>query len=122
MEIMQHDSDYHFNKDLFGGMAVKFKNIEKLHQLLVKHIGDYNPDRFELVAVRIYYGKETVVTIYSLDKNRQEGSNFSKEKLPVHKFKVNNLHPAELLPFIEECNFTLTTGNYDLNEMEVINK
>ena len=87
-----------------------------------KNLPDYNPDRFEVMALRFFYGKETMITLYAVDKHRMEGTNFSEGKMPVKKFKLNPSFMKDILPLVEECNFTLTTGNYPLMDMEVINK
>ncbi len=104
-----------------GGIHVTLSEGQTLDDLCTQYIDDYNPDRFEAVAIRLFAGKETIVTIYALDKTRQENST-SKEKLPVKKFKLEHISVRELLQFFEEFNFTLSSGNYDLEDMEVINK
>jgi hypothetical protein len=119
---MQLESDINIKGDLGGAVSIKFKDGEAFNQYCAKHIPEYNPDRFEVMALRFYYGKETIVTLYSVDKNRIEGTNFSKDKMPVKKFKLNMDFLKDILPFVEECNFTLTTGNYPLMDMEVINR
>jgi hypothetical protein len=37
-----------------------------------------------------------IATIYAIDKERQEGSNFSGEKIPVKKFKIENVSVSKL--------------------------
>lgn len=119
---MKLQSDVNIQGDLGGTMSVQFKYNNSLNDYCAKHIPNYDPDRLEALAIRLYYGKETIVTVYAIDKDRLEGTNFTPEKMPVKKFKLEFTFLKDILPFIEECNFTLTTGHYPLEEMEVINK
>lgn len=119
---MQLQSDTDIRDDLGGVMSIKFKQDSSFNDYCRTHIGNYNPDRFEIVAIRFYLKTEPVLTLYALDKSRQEGSNFTPGKIPVKKFKLHPPFLQDIIPFIEECNFTLTTGNYPLADMEVINK
>ena len=63
-----------------------------------------------------------IVTLYALDKVRQESSNFDSNKLPVKKFKSIVFDFTDILTYLDELNFTISTGNYPLEEIEVINK
>jgi hypothetical protein len=111
--------DHHDNS---GGITVKLRNGLSLDDICAESLPDYNRDRFEAVALRLFAGKETICTIYALDKQRQEGSNFNPEKLPVKKFKIENVSIAALFNWFDEFNFTISTGNYNLEDIEVINK
>jgi hypothetical protein len=119
---MQLKSDVNIKGDLGGAISVRFKPGSTFSDYCVAHIENFDLNRFEILAVRFYYAKETIITVYAIDKNRLEGSNFNKNKLPVKKFKLAFPFLKDILPFIEECNFTLTTGHYPLEDMEVINK
>ena len=119
---MQLESDIHIKDDLGGAMSIKFKKGSSFDEYCRNNIENYNPDRFEVLAIRLYYGKETNITLYAIDKDRMEGDNFKKDKIPVKKFKLNISFLQSILSFIDECNFTLTTGNYPISDMEVINK
>jgi hypothetical protein len=119
---MQLESDIHIKDDLAGALSVKLKPGQALNDYFEKHIPEYNPDRFEVLAIRFFYGTESAVTLYAIDKSRLEGTNFSKDKIPVKKFKLDPNFLNDILPMVEEYNFTLTTGNYPLVDMEVINK
>jgi hypothetical protein len=109
-------------EELKGPISLKLSVGKTIEEFCEKHFNNYNRDQFEMVALRFYLGKEIIVTLYALDKVRQEGSNFNYSKLPVKKFKSNALDFADVLPYIDELNFTLSNGNYPLEEMEVINK
>jgi hypothetical protein len=108
--------------ELRGILSFKLQPGTTLDEFCAKNFSNYDPKQFEAIAIRVFYGKELVVTLYALDKVRQEGSNYNKEKLPVKKFKTGIFSLSELLSFIDEFNFTLTTGTYSMDEMEVINK
>ena len=119
---MKLESEISIKDDLGGVISIKFKPGSSIEEYCKNNIENYNPDRFEVLAIRFYYGKETAITLYAIDKDRMEGDNFNKDKMPVKKFKLNVAFMQNLIPFIEEGNFTLTTGNYPLADMEVINK
>jgi hypothetical protein len=119
---MQHELNFEGHGDLSGEIAVTLANKQTLDDFCVQYIADYNKDRFEAFAIRVLLGKETVITIYAIDKTRQEGTTFNKEKIPVKKFKLDTLPLHSLFSYCESFNFTLTTGNYRLDDMQVINK
>lgn len=109
-------------EELKGHIAFTFKQNATFEEFCAANFDNYDRDRFEAIAIRMFYGKEIFVTLYALDKSRQEGTNFSINKLPVKKFKTTTLSLTQILPFIEEFNFTLSSGNYSMDDMEVINK
>jgi hypothetical protein len=108
--------------ELSGKLTLTLTPGRTLDDFCERNFDNYNSDQYEAVAIRFYYGKEIVVTLYALDKVRQEGTNYNINKIPVKKFKTTTFGLPELFTFISEFNFTLSTGNYDLDEMEVINK
>lgn len=105
-----------------GGISVKLKKDTSLDDFCAKHLPTYDPDRFEAIAIRLFAGSETIITVYALDKVRQERSNYNPDKIPVKKFKIHTLAPSSVLEFFEEYNFTLQVGNYEITDMEIINK
>lgn len=117
---MNHER--HFQQEsLSGTLSARMIGNMRLDDFCMKHIAGYNPDRMEAIAVRLFVGKETLITVYALDKSRQELSSTDPEKLPVKKFKIEHLRADELFQFFSEFNFTLSTGSYDLEDMQVIN-
>jgi hypothetical protein len=119
---MKLSSDTKVKNDLVGTIAVDLKPGTSLDDFCSRMISNYNPDRFEAFAIRFYFGNEKIVTVYAIDKDRLEGGNFDKDKMPVKKFKLDQKFIEELFPLIYTGNFTLTTGNYPIDDMEVINK
>ena len=118
---MEHE--FNFTREAIAGeMSVKLANNQTLDDFCVQHIADYNRDRFEALAIRVYVGDETVITIYAVDKTRQENTTIMVNKLPVKKFKITTLPVSELFSYCEGFNCTLSTGNYALEDMEVINR
>lgn len=111
--------DYH---DISGGITVKLRQGLSLDDLCMQYLPDYNRDRFEAVALRLFAAKEVIVTIYALDKQRQEGSNFNPDKLPVKKFKIEDLSVPQIFEWFDEFNFTINAGNYAMEDIEVINR
>jgi hypothetical protein len=110
------------NERINGTVTVEFQPGRSLIEFCERNFQNFDPDRFEVVAVRLYFGMEMIITLYALDKARQEGSNYNINRLPVRKFKLNNLSALDVLEFVSEFNLTLSTGNYDISDMEVINK
>lgn len=119
---MEGSPENYVKEKLKGVISVELKEGKTLEEFCEKSFINYNRDQYEAVAMRLYFGKEIILTLYALDKVRQEGSTFDKDKLPVKKFKMNSLPPFDILSFIDEFNFTISTGNYSIEDMEVINK
>ena len=87
---MEHEINFQHG-DISGNIAVKFANGQNLDDFCVQHIADYNRDRFEAIAIRVFAGNETVITIFAMDKLRQEGSTFTPGKIPVKKFNATSV-------------------------------
>jgi hypothetical protein len=117
------EQELHFEHgDLTGEVSVSLHNEESLDDIFSKYIHDYNKDRFEAIAVRIFAGKENVITLYAADKIRQADNGRNTDKIPVKKFKIEGMSWNELLPFLSSFNCTLHTNNYPLEAMEVVNR
>ena len=109
-------------QEITGELSVKLANGQTLDDFCAEHVADYNRDRFEALAIRVFVGDETIITVFAIDKNRQEGDNFSEGKIPVKKFKLETMDLSSVLSYCGSFNFTLSTGNYQIADMEVINK
>jgi hypothetical protein len=117
------EKELHFERgDLTGEVSVTLDSSQNLDELCAKYIYDYNRDRFEPLALRIYIGKEIVATLYAADKLRQEDSTIDPEKIPVKKFKVPGIPLHELFRYIASLNLTLSTNIYPIESMQVMNK
>lgn len=115
--------ELHFEHgDMTGAISITLANGLTLDDFCVQHIAEYNCDRFEAFAIRLFFGKETVITVYAVDKIREENSDLKAKKIAVKKFKINTIPVNELFSYCAAFNCTLTTGNYNLEDMEVMNK
>lgn len=108
--------------DMGGNMSFKFREGHSIYTLAEKIFAQFNADDHEPIALRLYYGKETIITLYALDKVRQENSTGASSKIPVRKFKAELDSLGILLTFVEEINFTAQAGNFPLEDMDVINR
>lgn len=109
-------------EQLKGILSVTIEPGKSLNDFCKLNFNNFDPERFEALALRVFHGKETVVTLYAVDKSRQDGTNGESDKLPVKKFKSTDLSLTHMLPFVKEFNFTVTSGNYPVENMEVTNK
>jgi hypothetical protein len=108
--------------DLSGFINVNFLNENSFKECCSKNIVGYEAGRFEPVAIRFFLGKEMNITLYARDRGRNEETTSSAEKFPVKKFKLTPLFFQQLQSYISNCNFTLSTGAYPVEDMEVMNK
>ncbi|MFY9307900.1 MAG: hypothetical protein WAQ28_02505 [Bacteroidia bacterium] len=106
--------------ELKGHMSLTFEQDKSFEGFCERNFPNYKSSRYEAIALRVFYGKELVVTLYAVDRDRRDRN--ESEKLPVKKFKTSGLSLAGVLPFIKELNFTLTTGAPGSDDIEVINK
>ena len=106
---------------LSGFADAKLKEAETLDTVCSSLIPNYNIARYEAIAIRVYLGKETNLTIYALDKDHHGSAIVGKSKLPVKKFKLQ-IDISEFIQKFSNINFTISTGHFDLEDMEVENK
>lgn len=107
---------------LNGSAAMDLHRKEDLNALAAKLIVNYNPDRFDAVALRFFVQKnEPIVTLYAVDKAKQENDNYPHNKLPVKKYKLK-LSFAEFLKHIKRFDLTVSNDAYDIADMLVMNK
>ena len=114
----------HFeNGDLNGEISFKLKDEQSLNELFTRYVPDFNPDRLEPYAFRMLLGKENVLTLFAVDSFKQDNSTIlDNDKIPVKKYKISSIPLQEILAFFEELNFTVTTNNYPVESLLVINK
>ena len=117
------DNSTKIKDEIKGIISATMANSQTLDDFCMQHIADYNRNRFEALAIRLFVGNETIITIYALDKIRQQDSTVvSKGSLPVKKFKLTDLSLSSVLTYFSSFNCTLSTGNYDIDDIEVMNK
>jgi hypothetical protein len=85
-------------------------------------ITDYNPDRFDPVAIKIMATKSSIIaTLYALDKSAQEKESYPADKLPVKKFKIE-MEWSQFMSYIKHFDLVVSNENYSLADIVVINK
>jgi hypothetical protein len=87
---------------------------------LSAEIAGFDTSRFEAIALKVYITNQPVVTIYAIDLERRKRHPESA-KIPVHKFK-KEMTLDDLFFHLKHVNFTVTSGDIDIEDMEVINK
>jgi hypothetical protein len=111
------------HSDLSGSAAVIFANGITLDDFCAQHFANYTKERYRAIAVRLFEGNETVVTVYAVDKMHQYSSeNHDAGKVPVKKFKIDILSVRDLFRYVDSFNFTLTVKDYPIEEIDVINR
>jgi len=107
---------------LNGNANMDLYRKEDLNALAIKLIDNYNPDRFDAVALRFFVQKdEPIITIYAVDKYKQDDDNYPHDKLPVKKYKLK-LSFDEFLKYIKRFDLTVSYDAYDIEDILVINK
>jgi hypothetical protein len=106
--------------DMTGKISVKFFD-GALNKFCRKYIPEFDTERFEIAALRIFAARGFTVTVYALDKFSNKTPS-SDHKVPVKKFKIEDVNAADLPQIVEAFNFTLAAGNFELDEIEVTNR
>ena len=107
--------------DLSGSASLEFYNLDNFQSFAARAM-DYDPDRFDPVALKLFVsGENPVITLYAVDKSAQEKNSTPKDKLPVKKFKVRITWP-EIFKFIKRFDLVVSDGNYDIKDILVENK
>jgi len=103
-----------------GKIKVKFFD-GALEGFCKKYIGEFNAGRFEIVAIRIFAAQGFTVTIYAIDRENKS-TLLPPNKQPTRKFKIENVNAADIPQIVESFNFTVAEENFDLDEIEVLNR
>jgi hypothetical protein len=118
---MQHSqlppSETRFD-DLIGVVSINLPQGEDLNSI-ASRMAIYDPTRFEAVALRVYIQHMPIVTLYATDK-QMESRIDEHGKLLVHKFKME-MSFEELFSKFRNMNFTVVTGEHNIEHMQVIN-
>jgi len=108
--------------DLSGMAAMDLFPKDDLNSLAFKLVDGYNPDRFDATVLRFFIQKGTpVITLYAIDKLKQDQNNYPSDKLPVKKFKLK-LPLEEFLRHIKKFDLTISNSAYDVKDILVMNK
>lgn len=102
-----------------GKLTVKLHNAEDLTSFCKRYVPGFDAGRYKPVAVRVFAAGEFIVTIYALD-HMHEGS--ATGNLNVKKFKLENVTMQQIFHLAESFNFTLSSPDYPLEEMRVMNR
>jgi hypothetical protein len=116
--IMKHEFPFD-RHGISGAISVKLHGGQTLDHFCTAFIKNYDAARFQAVALRIYAGKEMIVTIFAADRANMNGASDGK-KLLVRKFKLENIPAAELFKYIDAFNFTVAPADQHIEDMEVM--
>jgi hypothetical protein len=118
-EEQPFETDHH---SLTGSAAVDLYGDGDFNELAMKLIDDYNPDNLDAVALRFFIQEDSpVITLYAVDKLKQEQNNYPKDRLPVKKFKID-ISFADFLKHIKRFDFTVSNDSYDIKDILVTKK
>ena len=107
---------------LTGKASLELLNRESFNEFAASMITEYNPDRFDPVALKVYASfSGFIVTLYAVDKSRQEQSATSGEKLPVKKFKME-MEAHTFLNCIKSFDLVVSDDAFDIGDIEIINR
>ncbi|HYG40515.1 MAG TPA: hypothetical protein VD908_17925 [Cytophagales bacterium] len=103
--------------DLVGVVSVNFKEDQNFNSI-ASGITGYDPLRYEPVALRVFiYDHNPIVTLYAIDKEKHP-LNVTGNRLQVKKFK-REMSFEEIFKRFKKLNFTLTSQEYRLEDLEV---
>jgi hypothetical protein len=105
--------------DLVGVISLNIGE-NKVFNEFAADIAGFDANAYEAVAMRFYDENKPVVTVYARYKDEPMNS-MNGNKIKVHKFK-KEMDLNKFFSKLESWNFTVTTGDFDLENMEVINK
>ncbi len=106
---------------LTGFAALDFHKKEDFN-VFAANITDYNPDRFDPVALKIMASEASIiVTLYALDKSAREKDSYPDDKLPVKKFKME-MEWLQFIRYIKHFDLIVSNDAYSIADILVINK
>jgi hypothetical protein len=106
-------------KDLMGVVSINLEEGQDFNALGASLTG-YDPAHFEAVALRVFIENTPVVTVYAMDKARRQRPE-NADRMPVRKFK-KEMSFDDLFFKLRQVNFTVSTGEQSIDDMEVVNK
>lgn len=106
---------------LTGYATLDFHKKEDFN-VFAANIADYNPDRFDPVALKLLASEsQVIVTLYALDKSAREKEGYPDKKLPVKKFKLEMAY-REFMLYIKHFDLIVSNEAYSIADIVVINK
>jgi len=104
--------------DLAGAVSINFTENEDFNTFAYR-VARVDLDKYQPVFLKVYIDKSAIVTIYALDKVNYLAHKEQTGKLLVRKYKVS-VSVEELFTHFRQIQFSLVAGNYDVNELDVI--
>ncbi|MES2559363.1 MAG: hypothetical protein V4590_06460 [Bacteroidota bacterium] len=106
---------------LTGYASLDF-HLKEDFNVFAANITEYNPDRFDPVALKIMASESTlIVTLFALDKSAREKSSYPDDKLPVKKFKME-MEYQQFMSLIKHFDLIVSNETYPIADIVVINK
>jgi hypothetical protein len=115
---MKHEFPFDHH-GISGAISIRLHEGQTLDHFCKAYIKDYDTARYEAVALRVFAGKEMIITVYAVDRSKLNGTPGSGKKLKVKKFKLEHIPVADLFNYLEAFNFTVAPGTYNIEDMEV---
>jgi hypothetical protein len=105
--------------DLVGVISINLGENKSFNDF-ASEIAGFDTNVYEAIAVRLFDEKIPIVTIYAKYKDEAKNSH-NGNKIKVHKFK-KEIQLNDFFNKLSGWNFTVTSGEYDIENMEVVNK
>ncbi|HEY8402627.1 MAG TPA: hypothetical protein VIK89_15265 [Cytophagaceae bacterium] len=106
--------------DLVGVASLNFNNNTEFEQF-AQRIAGIDITAYQPISARFFIiEQETIVTIYGLDIKKHQEHFARTGKIPVKIYKVET-SLEELFKYIKQIDFTLVSGQYEVEDFEVIN-
>jgi hypothetical protein len=118
MESMNIKAETRYD-DLSGAVSINF-NERGDFNFFAADVAKVDVEKYQPVAMRVYLHHDAILTIYALDKQRYQAHKLQTGKLLIRKFKVD-ISPEELFSRIKQIDFTLVSGDYNIEDFDIIN-
>lgn len=105
--------------DLAGAASLNFSDQTDFF-LFAEQVAGVDLTKYEPISLRVFaIEKEIMVTVYALDKENYQHHYEQTGKLLVKKFKTETTL-QQLFKYVKQLDFTMVSGEYDVEEFEVI--
>ncbi|MDQ3392875.1 MAG: hypothetical protein M3512_01985 [Bacteroidota bacterium] len=105
--------------DMTGAISMNFAEGNDFNRF-AEEVAGVNLQQYQPISLRIYIQSEVIITIYAVDKMQYESHKSKTGKLLVRKYKLD-ISLQELFSWFRQIDFTLISGNYNIEDFEVIN-